>query len=220
MPKRGTHQSLTTAKPRGRPASKTAEPKVEFAGETGPDTSVRVNGEEQWEINRIVDKEGDVLLVKWKGWEGVWEEDYNVIMSSAPELVASFEKKFVKAEKGAKKAGRPKKTAAATAKEAKAVKNSAPAATPATAAKRGRPPGPSAPKSKKATGTAREAVSKKKIKKVDVSKVAKSPTKKKVAGPKKATTSHTKKPLASPRKAVVSPKRSGKGPIRKGKARA
>lgn len=227
MPKLTTPKSPTTPKPRGRPASKTAEPKVEFAGETGPNTSVKVDGEEQWEINRIVGKEGDVLLVKWKGWEGVWEEDYDVIVGSAPELVASFEKKFSKAEKSAKKAGRPKKAPAA--KETKVVKKAA--ATVGTGAKRGRPAGSGAPKAKKATGTAREAVSKKKAKKVDVSKVTKSP--KKAAGPKKATvspkkavTSPTKKAVASPRKAAASPKKvaaspkkSGRGEIKKGRGR-
>ena len=214
MPKLTTPKSPTTPKSRGRPASKTAEPKVEFAGQTGPDTSVTVDGEEQWEINRIVGKEGNVLLVKWKGWEGVWEEDYDVIVGSAPELVASFEKKFSKPEKGAKKAGRPKKVPAAKqAKQAKLVKK---AVTAGTGGKRGRPPGPSAPKTKKATGTAREVVAKKKAKKVDVSKVAKSM--KKAAGPKE-TTASPKKATASPKKTAASPKKSGKGEIKKGRGR-
>ena len=229
MPKLTTAKSPTTPKPRGRPASKTAEPKVEFAGEKGPDTSVKVDGEEQWEINRIVGKEGDVLLVGWTGWEGVWEEDYEVIAASAPELVKSFEARMSKEGRkaaGAKRGPKPKKAAAAPAKAAKVVKK--PAA--GTGVKRGRPVGSGAPKAKKATGTAREAVSKKKAKKVDLSKVTKSP--KKAAGPKKATTSprkaatspkkaaaSPKKVAASPKKATASPKKSGRGEIKKGRGR-
>ncbi len=204
MPKLTTAKSPTTPKPRGRPASKTAEPKVEFAGEKGPDTSVKVDGEEQWEINRIVGKEGDVLLVGWTGWEGVWEEDYEVIAASAPELVKSFEARMSKEGRkaaGAKRGPKPKKAAVAPAKAAKVVKK---AATAGTGAKRGRPAGSGVPKAKKATGTAREAVSKKKAKKVDVSKVTKSP--KKAAGPKKATMS-PKKAAASPKKTAASPRK-------------
>jgi hypothetical protein len=101
--------STTKPKTKAAPKSKKDEgPKVEFAGETGLDTSVEVNGEKEWEIERIAGAENDgkTLLVKWKGWKGFWEEDRDNLAASAPGLVEAFEK--------AQRAG--KKSAAAKSK--------------------------------------------------------------------------------------------------------
>jgi hypothetical protein len=111
----GKKSRTTTPKSPKTPTSKAAKPakatkevkstaatskdNVEFAGEMGPDNSVTVDGEQQWEISDIVGQEGNVLLVKWKGWKGVWEEDRAVIAESAPELVKKWEAKLEAAGK-------------------------------------------------------------------------------------------------------------------------
>lgn len=99
----GPAKPEASAKPSGRPAKS----KIEWAGETGPDNAVTINDEQQWEISDIVGQEGDTLLVKWKGWKGVWEEDHAVIAESAPELVKAWEAKVEGTGKEvAKKRGR------------------------------------------------------------------------------------------------------------------
>jgi hypothetical protein len=113
-------KSTTTVKaPKAPKAAKTdTKSKTTWAGETGPDNAVTVDGEQQWEISDIVGQEGDMLLVKWKGWKGIWEEDHAVIAESAPEMVKTWEDKVERLAKekaaGGKKRGPKKGTSTAS----------------------------------------------------------------------------------------------------------
>ena len=180
------------------------KPKTTWAGETGPDNAVTIDGEQQWEISDIVGQEGDVLLVKWKGWKGVWEEDHAVIAESAPELVKAWEAKIEKL--GKEKAMRAERTGNKGA-QGIARKGTGRGAGKVTARK-------AAMKAAGGKGRAKKVEPRKGAKVTKAPKkaeAAKSPKKNvAAASPKKAAAASPKKSAPSPKKAVASPTKKAK----------
>lgn len=215
-PKPDTKPAKTpkSAKPTTAAADKS---KTTWAGEIGPDNAITVDGEQQWEIADIVGQEGDVLLVKWKGWKGIWEEDHAVIAESAPELVKEWESRVEKMGKEkAKRKGQGKKGAAKTkvAKTKTATKGKSEAAGTMTARK-------AATKEAGGRGKAKKVVEKKGAKVTKAPKKATAPAAP-AKSPKKtsAATAATAPASKSPKKAAASPKKTaGKGAVAPAKKR-